>query len=177
MAGALPFVVRRPAVPQVLTFGKSEDAHVGADAIAALVNRAFEIESWFAEGDRTTPQSVQALLDAQSAVFFVAVDRGALVGCVYAERRGAAQGYIGLLAVDDARHGQGIGTRLMVLAEQHLEQEGCDAIDLTVVNLREELFPFYERRGYRSIAELPFPRPSRRPCHLVSMTRSLRSAG
>lgn len=161
----------------MLTFGGSDLQQVGADAIAVLVNRAFVVEAWFAEGDRTTAEAIQALLASSAGTFLVATDAGALVGCVYAERRTVTRGYIGLLAVEPARSGEGIGSRLMALAEEHLAREGCDAIDISVVNLRTELFPYYEQRGYRVGETLPFPRPSVVACHLVSMTKTLGLGG
>lgn len=159
----------------MLTFERSDVREEDAAAIAGLVNRAFVVEAWFAEGDRTTPRAVHALLTSPSGTFFVARDEGALVGCVYVERRSATRGYIGLLAVEPTRSGQGIGPRLMTLGEDYLEGAGCEAIDITVVNVRTELFLFYERRAYRAGGEtLPLPRPSTEACHLVTMTKALR---
>jgi GNAT superfamily N-acetyltransferase len=159
----------------MLTFERSDVLEASAVALADLINRAFVVEAWFAEGDRTTPEAVYGLLSSAAGAFFVALDMGSLVGCVYAEQRSATRGYIGLLAVAPGRSGEGTGSRLMKLAEQHLARMGCDAADITVVNLRTELFPFYERRGYRAGGETaPLPRPSTQSCHLVTLTKWLR---
>ena len=57
-----------------------------ADAIARLVNQAFQVERFFIEGDRTNPGAVRELLG--KGKFLVAEQAGALAGCVYLEPRG-----------------------------------------------------------------------------------------
>jgi GNAT superfamily N-acetyltransferase len=99
-----------------------------------------------------------------------------LAGCVYAELRGE-RGYFGLLAVDPTMQRSGLGSRLMDAAEQYCREAGCQFMDLTVVNLREELPEFYRRRGYAESGSgtEPFPAAARAkmPCHLVRMSKPL----
>ncbi len=49
--------------------------------------------------------------------------------------------------------------------------------DLQVVNLREELLPWYRRMGYVANGTQPFPDPwkLKRPAHMVTMRKRLRS--
>jgi GNAT superfamily N-acetyltransferase len=158
----------------MLTYEQSPVSARAADTIAAIVNRAFSVEGWFVDGDRTTPADIDVLLQSPPGVFFVARDGETWVGCVYAEQPSPVRGYIGLLAVLPERHGEGIGPRLMNMAEQYLAGLGCHAIDITVVNLRTDLFPFYERRGYGVSGDVvPFPRDAKVPCHLVRMTKTV----
>jgi len=84
-----------------------------AAALAALINAAFLVERFFVEGDRTSPEAVRALM--AKGAFLVTEAEGALSGAVYVERRGA-RGYFGLLAVDPARKGQGLGRALVAAA-------------------------------------------------------------
>jgi len=67
-------------------------------------------------------------------------DNRRLLGCVYVEVRGA-RGYLGQLAVDPARQGRGLGMRIREAAEEHLRRQGCEAVDILVLNLRPELPP------------------------------------
>jgi predicted N-acetyltransferase YhbS len=146
-----------------------------APALAALINAAFQVESFFVEGDRTSTDEVRALMDKGS--FLVAEREGSLAGCVYVEGRGA-RGYFGLLAVDPARTGAGLGRALVAAAEEHIRRGGGEAVDISVVDLREELPPFYRRLGYVETGTAPFPSVARatRPCHFILMSKRLTPA-
>jgi GNAT superfamily N-acetyltransferase len=143
-----------------------------AESIARLVNIAFRPERFFIDADRTNPDKVRALL--QKGKFLLAEQAGTLTGCVYVERNGE-RGYFGLLAVDPAAQGSGLGSRLVAAAEDDCQSAGCRVMDLTVVNLRKELPPFYRRLGYTENGTLPFPADQHpnRPCHLVKMSKVL----
>jgi predicted N-acetyltransferase YhbS len=143
-----------------------------AESIARLVNDAFRPERFFTEGDRTNPDKVRALFDRGK--FLLLRDGDALAGCVYVEVNGE-RGYLGLLSVDLARQRSGIGSRLVSAAEDECRSAGCRFMDLTIVNLRPELPPYYRRLGYTETGVLPFP-PDQRPklpVHLVQMSKPL----
>ncbi len=116
-----------------------------AEAVAAVVNAAFEVERFFVDGDRTTPEEVRALLDR--GTFLLAELDGTLAACVYVEIRDG-HGYFGMLSVDPARQGEGLGRALVEAAEEHVRRAGCDAMEIQVIDLRTELPPFYRRLGY-----------------------------
>lgn len=99
---------------------------------------------------------------------------GALAGCVYVET-GGERGSFGMLSVDPAQKARGLGRRLVAAAEAACRARGCRHLDLQVVSLREELFPFYRRLGYVEAGTAPFPETSRlkRPCHMALMTKRL----
>jgi GNAT superfamily N-acetyltransferase len=143
-----------------------------AEGIARLVNAAFRPERFFIDQDRTNSEKVRALL--QKGKFLLLEQAGALAGCVYVERRGE-RGYFGLLAVDPGLQHAGLGSRLVAAAEEYCRAEGCHFMDLTIVNLRVELPPFYHRLGYAESGTLPFPseQEANQPCHLVKMSKPL----
>ncbi len=144
-----------------------------AENIARLVNDAFRPERFFIDQDRTNPQKVRDLL--QKGKFLIAEEADTLVGCVYVETRGE-RGYFGLLAVDPARQKAGWGSLLIAAAEDDCRLAGCRAMDLTIVNLRQELPEYYRRFGYQESGILPFPadqHPPKLPCHLVRMSKPL----
>jgi predicted N-acetyltransferase YhbS len=144
-----------------------------AENISHLVNAAFRPERFFIDADRTNPEKVRALIE--KGKFLLAEDGGKLVGCVYVELRGD-RGYFGLLAVDPARQRAGMGSSLIDAAEEYCRAAGCRFMDLTIVNLREELPGYYRRRGYVENGTLPFPddqHPPKMPCHLVKMSKPL----
>jgi predicted N-acetyltransferase YhbS len=153
-----------------VSFRKAEPAE--ADAIAGLINRAFAVERFFIDGDRTSPEKVRELFGTGDLL--VAEDGNALVGCVYVERR-EERAYVGLLSIKPARQRSGLGSRLMAAVEDHARKAGCLAMDLRVVNLRQELPGFYRRLGYAETGTEPFPPDAKPklPCHCVTMSKHL----
>ncbi len=143
-----------------------------ASAIAALVNAAFRPERFFIDADRTNPEKTAALL--QTGKFLLLFEDEVLAGCVYTELR-AERGYFGLLAVDPQHQRAGIGARLIAAAEQHCRAAGCRFMDLTFVNVRQELPGYYRRFGYAENGTLPFPpeQVTKIPVHLVRMSKAL----
>jgi N-acetylglutamate synthase-like GNAT family acetyltransferase len=143
-----------------------------ASAIARLVNDAFHPERFFRDADRTDPDKVAEFL--QKGKFFMLFEDGILAGCIYTELRGE-RGYFGLLAVDPQRQRSGIGARLIAAAEQHCRSNGCRFMDLTFVNVRQELPAYYQQFGYVENGTLPFPadRFTVIPVHLVQMSKPL----
>jgi hypothetical protein len=64
---------------------------------------------------------------------------------------------------------------MMKAAEEHCRRVGCHHLDLRVVNLRQELPPFYRQRGYVETGTSPFPvdQPVKLACHFIEMSKSL----
>ncbi len=144
-----------------------------APAVAALVNQAFQVEKFFKVGERTDEAEVRAHLG--SGRFLLLEDERGLAGCLYVELRGE-HGYLGMLAVPPDRQRQGLGMRLMAAGEEFCREMGCRFADITVVDLRTELPPLYERRGYRVTGTAPFPAetmPVKLPCSFVTMSKPL----
>lgn len=143
-----------------------------AEAIAALINQAFQVERFFVDGHRIGLGEVQDRL--HKGQFLLAEEGGALAACVYVEPRGE-RGYLGLLSVDPQRQRGGLGSRLMAAAEDRCRRNGCRFLDLHIVNLREELPAFYRRRGYIETGTAPFPAdtPTKLPCHFIVMSKPL----
>jgi GNAT superfamily N-acetyltransferase len=144
-----------------------------APAIARLVNAAFRPERFFIDADRTDSEKVSALLQKGRFLMLFEEDER-LAGCVYTEIRGE-RGYFGLLAVEPQRQRSGIGARLIAAAEQDCRSAGCRFMDLTFVNVRQELPAYYERFGYVENGTLPFPadQVAKIPVHLVRMSKRL----
>jgi len=143
------------------------------EAIIKVINTAFRhAESFFIERDRIDTDSVRGFLHAGE--FVIAEEAGTVAGCVYLERRGD-RGYIGLLSVDPSCQRSGLGSKLMVAAEDRCRELGCHAVDLQIVSLRQELPEFYRRRGYVPNGTAPFPADlvTKLPCHFIKMSKPL----
>lgn len=149
-----------------------------ADArdIADLVNLAYEVESFFVGGDRTSADEIRALMERGE---FLVLRRagGGLAAAVYIEAQGR-RGYFGLLSVAPEAQGTGLGRRLVGVAEAYCRALHCDVMELQVVNVRRELAPWYQRLGYRAVGTAPFPPlpELKQPCHFIKMSKALDGA-
>jgi GNAT superfamily N-acetyltransferase len=144
-----------------------------AEAVAALVTLAYRVEDFFITGDRTDTADIQRRM--QVGVILVLEVDGTLVGAVFVQVRGRT-GYFGMLSVDPASQGQGLGKRLIDAAEEWCRTAGCTEMEIEVVSLRTELPPFYERLGYVFTGTRPFPdmHKSRMACAFLVMEKALR---
>ncbi len=139
-----------------------------APALAALVNRAYAIESYFVEGDRTNAGEIERML--ARGTFVVLEHAGGLGAAVYVE-----PGYFGMLCVLPELQGHGLGKRLVRIAEAMCESAGCPEVSLRIINLREELGRWYRSLGYHEVGVTPYEhRPVKQPCHFVEMRKTLR---
>lgn len=143
-------------------------------ALTTLINSAFQVEHFFKLDDRIRLESARDYF--RRGRFLVAQDEGSLAGCVYVELRGD-RAYLGLLSVDPARQNNGLGRRLVAAAEEFAREMGAHHMDLTVINLRTELPPIYEKLGYTVTGSEPLPadiaRKVNQPCHFIRMSKPL----
>ncbi|WP_300973187.1 GNAT family N-acetyltransferase [Sphingomonas sp. LHG3406-1] len=133
----------------------------------ALVERAYRGETarggWSHEADlltgpRTSEVELQGLLDAGEHLL-VWRDDGVIRACVRLVDLGDGLSYLGMLTVDPALQGEGLGKRLLAAAEGYAgEVLGARRMEMQVFSRRRELLSFYDRRGYKPTGERrPFP--------------------
>ncbi|HTV15080.1 MAG TPA: GNAT family N-acetyltransferase, partial [Acidobacteriaceae bacterium] len=140
------------------------------DKVMSLVNRAFQVESYFIRGDRLTRERLREYFD--KGRFLVADENSALAGCVYVQLH-SGYSYLGLLSVEPSHQKTGLGRRLNAAAEEFAREMGSRRMELTVVNLRTELPPFYEKLGYAVVRMEPIHKHMEeritQPCHFIRM--------
>ncbi len=153
-----------------------EAAPADAAAIAELVVLAYRVEDFFIDGDRTNAAEIEAML-AKDMFLLAEDERGRLLGCVYVAIKEGPRGYFGMLSVHPEAQANGLGRELVACAEEYCAARGCGMIDILVVNLREELPPWYERLGYVQTRTEPFPVTSKIPCHFIVMSKELPKPG
>jgi len=143
-----------------------------APAVAALVNRAYQVESSFVDGDRTSGDEIRALMERGH--FIVLEHSGGVAAAVFLDVQGAS-GYLGMLSVDPEFQKHGLGTRLVRIVEALCEASGCAAVTLRIISIREELARWYRSLGYEEVGTSPYEhRPVKQPVHFVEMAKRLR---
>jgi ribosomal protein S18 acetylase RimI-like enzyme len=138
-------------------------------AIVTLMNRAYRgigadpgwsNETAYIDGDRTNVALLRQDLAASPDGRFLLwrLPSGGLLGCVWLEKLGAGEWYLGSLTVDPGAQNGGLGRQLLDASEAWVLAQGGREIKMTVVHIRETLIAWYLRRGYRRTGETePFP--------------------
>lgn len=143
-----------------------------ASALVALVNAAFAVEKAFVDGERTSLEEIQQHL--QKGVFLIADGAdGAPVACAYVEQRGF-RAYLGMLSVDPAYQGAGLGRQMMNAVEAYCRGRRVRTLDIRILSLRPELPPFYRKLGFVEEGTAPYDNPrSTKPGHFILMSKNL----
>jgi ribosomal protein S18 acetylase RimI-like enzyme len=144
------------------------DATVGdIPALVALVTSAYRGESsragWTTEadlldGNRIDPEVLRVDIERPRSRVLLARRDGTLLGCAHVAIEDGA-GYFGMFAVQPGLQGGGIGKAVLAEAERLVcEDWKLPVMRMTVIDLREDLIAWYERRGYRRTGiKKPFP--------------------
>lgn len=153
-------------------------------ALRALVESAYRGDSarqgWTHEADllddeRTSDAELaETIADEKARVLLARID-GKLVGTVTIRDLGEGRAYLGMLCVDPDLQTEGLGRALIADAEDMAADAfGARAMEMTVIDAREELIAYYERRGYARTGELrPFPLPADVPYKMVVLERRI----
>ena len=144
------------------------DADAGdVPALVALVTSAYRGESsragWTTEadlldGNRIDPDVLRGDIEREHSRVLLASRDGVLLGCAHVAIENGA-GYFGMFAVDPLLQAGGIGKAILAEAERVVRDEWqLPMMRMTVIDLREDLIAWYERRGYRRTGiKKPFP--------------------
>lgn len=137
------------------------------DALVALVTSAYRgdvsKQGWTTEADmldgqRIDPDVLRHDIERPRSRVVVAEQDGAMLACAHVSEEDGA-GYFGMFSVKPDQQGSGIGKRMMAETERIVRDEWkLPAMRMTVIDIRDELIAFYERRGYRRTGiKKPFP--------------------
>lgn len=136
-------------------------------ALIELVTSAYRGDAsragWTTEADlldgaRIDAERLAADIARPRSRIVLALRDDALLACAHvAEEDGA--GYFGMFSVRPDQQGAGLGKTLMLEAERIAREDwNLPAMRMTVIDVRDELIAFYERRGYaRTGIKKPFP--------------------
>jgi ribosomal protein S18 acetylase RimI-like enzyme len=161
------------------------------DSVAHLVNRAYRgttlgvwtTEAGLIEGARIDQGALARMIESGETTVLLAKDGGSqqLQGCVAVSWRDKDKWYLSMLAVSPACQTTGIGKAIMANAETFVGDRGARTVKISVINVRDSLIAWYERRGYERTGEVePFPYddpsvgvPLRNDLTLITMRKSL----
>ncbi len=128
-----------------------------AAQVARLVNAAYgrtndptgwTNEGHLIEGPRVTTDEMRAIIKDPEHEMIIAEGNGELIACAHVEPLQGGACEIGMLSLKAKHQGQGVGRWILRQAEDHAHEAGATRTILHVLTAREELFPWYERRGY-----------------------------
>ena len=137
------------------------------DALVVLVTSAYRGDAskqgWTTEADmldgqRIDPEVLRKDIERERSLIIIAEREAQLLACAHvAEENGA--GYFGMFSVKPDLQGGGVGKLLLAETERIARDEWrLPAMRMTVIDIRDELIAFYERRGYRRTGVTkPFP--------------------
>jgi len=155
-------------------------------ALHALIERSYRGETarggWTHEADllagpRTDVAALAAIVADPASAMLIALDGSAIAACIQLSDKGGRLAYLGQLAVDPARQTAGLGRTMLAAGEDAARALGATRLEMTVIDRREPLIAYYERRGYARTGEIrpfPFDEPiDGRPIALVVMSKAL----
>jgi ribosomal protein S18 acetylase RimI-like enzyme len=161
--------------------------------IIDLVNRAFRgsgpsaswnVESGIIDGQRLNESLLREDFAAKPAALLLThrdEANGTILGTVWLDPVGDGVWHLGLLTVRPDLQKKQVGRSLLAAAESFAKERGAQRIRMTVVNVRDLLIAWYERRGYmRTGATQPFPygderfgKPLRDDLHFVVLEKGI----
>lgn len=151
----------------------------------SLINKAYEVEDGntgvaFKKMPRLLHPFDSGLDTAykNERVLKAVNDTDDIVGCVVfdlVEKNGFKYLYFGPFAVYPHLQGQGIGGLLLAELRRIGLECGANYFEITVVNHRTDLLPYYQKLGFTIQEEVPFEDIERitRPCTFFVMTKPL----
>jgi GNAT superfamily N-acetyltransferase len=137
------------------------------DALVALVTSAYRgdasrvgwtTEADFLDGNRIDRDVLALDIRRPRSRVLVAERNGTLLACAHVCEDGGA-GYFGMFSVEPGLQGGGVGKAVLAEAERIVREEWhLPTMRMTVIDIRNELIAFYQRRGYALTGiKKPFP--------------------
>ena len=127
------------------------------------------------DGDRTTLDVLEAIIDNPEQRLLIAERDGVMLGCVSVTDLDDGITYLGQLCVEPKLQTAGIGKLLIAAAEERARNEfAAELIEMTVIESRAELIGYYIRRGYNVTGErCDFPIPMDPPLYMSVLEKPL----
>ncbi|MDP4099456.1 GNAT family N-acetyltransferase [Paenibacillus sp. P96] len=138
------------------------------DNVVELVNQAYRgasFQGWtteanLIEGPRVDRQALVQNIETGSTTILLARDQAShqVQGCVAVRPTENEEWYLSMLAVSPVSQTAGLGKSIMAAAETFVVERGARSLKISVIDARDALIAWYERRGYQRTGEIePFP--------------------
>jgi ribosomal protein S18 acetylase RimI-like enzyme len=128
-----------------------------------ISKQGWTTEADLLEGNRIDPEVLTRDIARANSRVLIAERNGDMLACAHVciedSDQGPGAGYFGMFSVKPDLQGGGIGKAMLDEAERIVREEWkLPAMRMTVIDVRDELIAFYERRGYRRTGiKKPFP--------------------
>jgi ribosomal protein S18 acetylase RimI-like enzyme len=147
-------------------------------------NSSWNIEN-FIEGQRINDSLLREELAAKPNAHLLTYrddPNSPILGTVLLDPQQNGVWYLGLFTIHPHLQKQKLGRTLLSAAEDFAKERGARRIQMTVVNVRDVLIAWYQRRGYTLNGETrPFPygddrfgKPTRDDLHFVVLQKNIR---
>ena len=123
--------------------------------------QSWNLETGIIEGQRLNDSLLREELAAKPNGHLLTCrddPNGPLMGTVWLDPRNDGIWHLGLLTIRPDQQNRQLGRSLLTAAEDFAKQHGAARIHMSVLNVRNTLIAWYQRRGYTLTAEThPFP--------------------
>ncbi len=147
-------------------------------------NAGWNSEASLIEGPRLTEDRLKedlAVKPNAHLLLYRDSSEGPILGTIWLEPTSSETWYLGLLTIRPELQNRSLGRTLLAAAETFARKRGAHVMRMTVVNVRDTLIAWYERRGYIRTGETqPFPygddrfgRPLRNDLAFVVLKKNL----
>jgi N-acetylglutamate synthase-like GNAT family acetyltransferase len=145
-----------------------------AEQMSAIINTAYEVENFFKACNRTSPKQLIATMKEGLEKFLVlSTNDDLVIGCVCIAPTNNTSIYFGMLSVNPKYQGFGLGIGMIHTVEKIAKDYGYEYTELWVVNLRNDLIPWYTKQGYKEVGSGPWPEhlknELKQPAHFIKM--------
>jgi len=136
------------------------------DEIVRVTNEAFLADAYFKKEEfhlRTNVGFVEGVIEKndEHEKFLVCDDPnegGKLLGSVLVSVHKSI-GHFGMVSVTNSARNRGVGGSLIFAAEAFCQGHGATVLEMPVIHSREDLIPWYKKKGYEQFDDVPFEAP------------------
>lgn len=118
-------------------------------------------ESHLVSGQRVSASHIQDLIASDTETLLLHKKDNRIIACICisVDKNNIDTAYIGSFAVYPEYQGSGLGSEVLLAAENYASKLGVITYKMQVLAPRTELIAYYERRGYKHTGEAtPFPK-------------------
>lgn len=154
-------IMNQKEILDQLSFRMAQSADL--PALVELVNSAYRGDSsrkgWTTEADildgqRTDVEMLSEFISKEKHWMIVGNYQNQIVSTVQLEKVGSDTCYFGMFTVKPEMQTFGIGKTFLKWIENFAQMElGCRQMEMTVITVRKDLIPWYEKQGYQYTGE------------------------